>query len=304
MRLNELKMIELNKSGAIPGHVHSGLGQEGAYSGVLATGRKGDYYKFTHRAVPACHAAGVSSAAMYGEVMGKATGSANGLGGPGHVADGTCGVLGTSGAVGCDTTISIGAALSARQRHDGSIVYSYYGDGTSSRGPVHEAMNMAGALNLPVLFVCVNNEIAISTKASEAIAVDHPGTQRATSYSMPSRLVDGTDILAVYDAAKKLTTAIRRGEGPAVLEVMCKRWRSHFESAASSQAVIPPGQICCLTQLEQALLEKGVLTKEACQAMRSRLEAEIDQAVAAARQAPLYDVSKLMDQLCDGGNKQ
>jgi TPP-dependent pyruvate/acetoin dehydrogenase alpha subunit len=305
LRLTELKMIELNQAGIVPGHIHSGLGQEGAYAGVLATRHDGDYCKFTHRAVPACHWAGVPCETMYGEVLGKATGNANGLGGPGHIADLSCGLLGTSGALGCDTSISVGAALSARHKNDGSLVYSYYGDGTSSRGPVHEAMTMAGAMKLPILFVCVNNQVALSTNMNEVIPVEHPGIDRASAYGMESLLVNGTDVLAVFHAASRLTEGIRKGRGPAILEIMCKRWRPHFEQMGENQKIaVPKGQVCCVQTLETVMLKSGRFSKPELADIRQQMQDSIDASVAEALAAPLYEPASLAANLYAGRDNE
>lgn len=156
-------------------------------------------------------ALGIPLNTMFAELMGKVTGNALGLGGVLHMVSREYGMVGFSGTLGCDIAVSDGAALSIQMAGTDNVSYVFYGDGTSNRGPVHEAMNLAAVWKLPVLFVCNNNQFAISTFAKDGVSVPHPGADRAAAYGMPTRAVDGTDVLAVYEAAKELVDGIRAG---------------------------------------------------------------------------------------------
>ena len=176
------------------------------------------------------------------------------------------------------------------------------GDGTSSRGPVYEAMNLASAWKLPVLFICHNNQFAISTPASYSIAVEHPGADRAAAFNMPSKAVDGTDVLAVYEAAKELVAGIRAGGGPAVLECKDYRWRGHFEGdqCAYRDAAVTEDWIAnhdCVKNFEAKLMEQGVITADEISQMRADFDREMDEAILRAEAAPEMKPEEIYDNL-------
>jgi len=301
IRMIEERLVEIYAQGIVPGHIHSGVGEEAAFVGTLATRNEGDYYKGTHRAIATVNILGVSMEQIFAEILGKETGTAAGRGGVNHIGELSKGVIGTAGSLGCDMVVSIGAGLSSKYLNNGKIVYSYYGDGTSSRGSLHEAMNLAAVWKLPVLFVCTNNQFAISTHESTTIPVANPGADRASAYGMPTRIVDGTDILAVYDATKDLTDYIRAGNGPAVIETKCYRWRGHYEGDQaeyrSAEIAEKEQQKCCIRNLEKYLLDNNVMGEEDFALERARLSEKLDQAVAFAVESPEPDVEDIFRNL-------
>ena len=196
MRLLEQKMVDTYAQGRVPGHIHSGVGQEASFVGVLAHFKAGDYYKRTHRLTAVPYMMGTSLDTFFGELLAKTTGNSGGRGGAIHIGELRTGDLGFSGTLGCDAAVGVGAALTIDAEGRDNLSFVFMGDGTSSRGPVYEAMNLASAWKLPVLFICHNNQFAISTPSSYSIAVEHPGADRAAAFNMPSKAVDGTDVLA------------------------------------------------------------------------------------------------------------
>ena len=301
-RMAEEKLVEIYALGKVPGHIHSGVGEEAAFVGTLATKRDGDYYKGTHRVVAAANLMGVSLEQIFAEIMARTTGTAGGRGGVNHIGELQKGILGTAGSLGCDMVVSIGAALSSQYFENGRIVYSYYGDGTSSRGSLHEAFNMAAIWKLPVLFICTNNQYAISTHISTSVPVPNPGADRADAYGMPSKVVDGTDLLAVYEAARELTDYVRAGNGPAILETKCYRWRGHFEGDQSKYRSmdVTKSEIennCCVNKFERYLLENKIMTNEDVAAAHERLATAIGLAVDFAENSPHPDPDKIFEGL-------
>lgn len=297
VRLFEEKQVEIYALGKVPGHIHSGIGEEATYAGVLATRKPGDYFKITHRPVGASRILGTPLETMFGELMGRSTGNARGLGGVLHMVSRENGMVGFSGTLGCDIAVADGAALSIQMAGTDNVSYVFYGDGTSSRGPVHEAMNLAAIWKLPVLFICNNNQFAISTAASYGVPVANPGADRAAAYGMPARTADATDALAVYDAAKELVDGIRAGSGPAVLDCKCYRWRGHFEG---DQAKYRDPAVTeewrkkdCIAIMEARLQEWNVLTAEEIQRIRDEINSEMDQAIAFAEASPEPTVEDL-----------
>ena len=290
VRLFEEKQVEIYALGKVPGHIHSGIGEEATYAGVLATRKEGDYFKISPRPVGAGCILGMPFETMFGELMGKVSGNANGLGGVLHMVSREHGMVGFSGTLGCDIAVADGAALSIQMAGTDNVSYVFYGDGTSSRGPVHEAMNLAAIWKLPVLFVCNNNQFAISTPAGYGVPVSHPGADRAAAYGMPTRIVDGTDALSVYEGAKELVDGIRAGNGPAVLDSTCYRMRGHFEGDQMKyrDAAVTEEwkKKDCIVRMETLLREQGVMTDEQMQAIRAEISGKIDAAVAAAEASP------------------
>lgn len=290
VRLFEEKQVEIYALGKVPGHIHSGIGEEATYAGTLATRKPGDYFKITHRPVGASRILGTPLETMFSELMGKSTGNALGLGGVLHMVSRENGMVGFSGTLGCDIAVANGAALSIQLAGTDNVSYVFYGDGTSNRGPVHEAMNLAAIWKLPVLFVCNNNQFAISTAAGYGVSVPDPGADRAAAYGMPSRTADGTDALSVYEAARELVDGIRAGGGPAVLDCKCYRWRGHFEG---DQCKYRDAAVTeewrkqdCVAKMEALLQEQGVLTAADIQQLREEINDDMEKAIAFAEASP------------------
>ena len=201
--------------------------------------------------------------------------------------------------------VAVGAALTIDLEGRDNIVYMFMGDGTSSRGPVYEAMNLAAAWKLPVLFICENNQFAISTHVSTSIPVENALADRAAGYGMPARVADGTDVLAVYEAAAEMSEYVRSGKGPAVLECKDYRWRGHFEGdqCAYRDAAVAKEWMekkDCVKNLEAMLAEQGLLTAEEAEARRSAFDAQMEAAIAQAEAAPSMTAEEIYDGLYAG----
>lgn len=301
-RLMEEKLVELYAQGRVPGHVHSGVGQEATYVGVLSTRKDGDYYKLAHRPIALPRMLGTSLDVFFGELLAKTTGNSGGRGGSLHIGELSKGMLGMSGTLGCDTGVAVGAALTIQMEERDNISYMFMGEGTSSRGPVYEAMNLAAAWKLPVLFICENNQFAISTHCASTIPVANALADRAAGYGMPAKVVDGTDVLAVYEAAKELVDGIRAGNGPAILECQSYRWRGHFEGdqCAYRDAAVTEKWITekdCVKNLEAMLVVEGVLSKDEISQKRSAFDAEMEKSIAHAEAAPAMKPEDIYDYL-------
>lgn len=302
MRLLEKKMVDTYAQGRVPGHVHSGVGQEAAYVGVLKNFKEGDYYKRTHRLLAVPYMMGTSLDMFFGELLAKKTGNSGGRGGSLHIGELRTGDLGFSGTLGCDTGVAVGAALTIDMEERDNVVFMFMGDGTSSRGPVYEAMNLAAAWKLPVLFVCQNNGYAISTPCTYSIAAKNVVADRAAGYNMPAKVVDGTDVFAVYEAAKELVAGIRAGNGPAILECQDYRWRGHFEGdqCAYRDAAVTEEWIAnkdCVKNLEAVLAEQGVMTVEEMEQMKADFDREMDEAILRAEASPEMEPEEIYDYL-------
>ena len=290
VRVFEEKQVELYALGKVPGHIHSGIGEEGSCTGVMATRKEGDFVKISHRPVGAGLLAGTPLETMFAELMGRVGGNALGLGGVLHMTSLEKGMVGFSGTLGCDAPVAVGAGLTIQMNGTDNVSYVFYGDGTSNRGPVHEAMNLAAIWKLPVLFVCNNNQYAISTPTSFSSPVPNPGADRAAGYGMPSRVADGTDPLSVYEAAQELVDYIRAGNGPAVLECKMCRMRGHFEGDQQKYRDLSVVEQWkdqdCVAKMEKYLIDNEVLTAEEIAAIRGEVVGKMDAAIALAEQSP------------------
>lgn len=300
-RILEERLVELYALGWVPGHIHSGVGEEASYEGVLATRKEGDYFKLTHRNVSAVNTLGLSFRHIFCEILGKMGGNSDGKGGINHLASKEKGIIGMTGALGCTLPIATGVSYSLKMRNVDNIVYCFLGDGTTSRGTFHEALNWASTWKLPILFIVNNNQWAISTHISEVCNVENPGADRAAGYNIPGKVVDGTNVLEVYDAAKELVASIRAGNGPAILESRCYRWRGHFEG---DQCGYRDAEITsewlkkdCVANLEKYMEEEKVLTKEEMNSIREEIAAAIEDGITFAENAPQPELSTIYDNL-------
>jgi TPP-dependent pyruvate/acetoin dehydrogenase alpha subunit len=213
--------------GDMPGFVHSYAGAEAIATGVCAHLGDADMITSTHRGHGHCLAKGVDIVPMVAELYGRANGLCKGRGGSMHIADFSKGMLGANAIVAGGVGIAVGAALAARTLGDGRVAATFFGDGATSQGVLHESMNLASIWRLPVVFVCENNGWAESTPASYAVSVPRVSV-RAAGYSMPGTTVDASDYEAVHEAARAAVDRARRGEGPSFIEATYLRIGGHF----------------------------------------------------------------------------
>jgi len=199
IRRFEDRAAELFQQGVIFGTAHSCVGQEAIAVGAAGVMRETDYLVGHHRSHGHLIAAGADLRRMMAEMFGKRTGYCKGLGGSMHIADLSLQILGCNGIVGAGVPHATGAALTAKLRGTGQAVVAFFGDGAAGQGATHEGMNLAATWSLPVVFVCENNQFALSADWRVQRAVEDLA-DRATGYGMPGEIVDGNDLLAVEDA--------------------------------------------------------------------------------------------------------
>jgi TPP-dependent pyruvate/acetoin dehydrogenase alpha subunit len=222
IRRFEETVNRLFMQGRIPSTLHLYIGQEAVATGVCAHLAPTDYALSTHRPHGHALAKGVSPSAIMAELFGKATGCCQGKGGSMHVGDMRVGMPPAIAIVGANAPIAVGMALAQKRQGRGGVTVCFFGDGAANEGAVHEAMNMAAIWELPVVFVCENNLYAASTPFQVAYKIAHVA-DRAAGYGMPGIVTDGSDVLAVYEAAGKVIERARAGGGPTLLE--CKTYR-------------------------------------------------------------------------------
>ena len=192
-----------------------------------------DYITSTHRGHGHCIAKGGELRRMMAELFAKSTGYNKGKGGSMHIASPSIGILGANGVVGGGIPLATGAALASKLQKAGKVAAAFFGDGASNQGSFHESVNLAAVLNLPVVYVCENNQFGVGTRFCDA-SKQPDVAQRAIAYGIPGVAADGMDVCAVYDAARTCVDRARSGGGPSLLEVKTWRFRAHFQGEPAS----------------------------------------------------------------------
>jgi 2-oxoisovalerate dehydrogenase E1 component len=290
IRRFEERVVELFQAGLVKGTAHSYAGEEAIAVGTCAHLRKDDYVASYHRGHGHCIAKGAKTDRMMAELMGRATGYCQGLGGSMHVADMERNILGANGIVGAAMPLSVGAALAIKLRGGDQVVIAFFGDGANNQGIFHESLNLATVWRLPVLFVCENNQYALSTSYKHTTAVESVAT-RAAAYGIPGVRIDGNDVLAVHEAVGLAARRARRGEGPSLIEALTWRWGQHSmranlpdpRSAEDMAAWIARDPI---QQFGELLSGREVFTGAELAARDAAAREEIDDAVAFAEASP------------------
>jgi len=296
----EDRVKDLFAAGEMPGFVHLYLGQEAVAVGACATLNDDDFITSTHRGHGHIIAKGGDVKLMMAELYGKATGYNKGKGGSMHIADPRLGILGANGIVGAGLPIATGAGLSAKLRKSGQVTVCFFGDGASNQGTFHEAINIAAAFDLPVVYVCENNLYAVGTRQSDVRKVEDIA-DRGVGYAIPGLAIDGNDVIAVYEACKEAVERARAGMGPTLIECKTYRWRTHFEGEPDTYR--PPEEVEAWMQREPIapyrtkLIEQGVLTEAQASKIEADVLAELDGAVEFARQSPHPEPESALEDL-------
>ncbi|MBK7179938.1 MAG: thiamine pyrophosphate-dependent dehydrogenase E1 component subunit alpha [Chloroflexi bacterium] len=229
IRAFEEKAEALYALGKIHGTMHLSIGQEASAVGACLALRPDDTILSTHRGHGHCIAKGAEPPLMMAEFFGKEVGYCRGRGGSMHIADVAGGNLGANGIVAGGLPISTGVGLSLQMQRTDRVCLTFFGDGAANEGAFHESLNLAAIWRLPVVYVCENNQYAMSMPVTAAIPISQI-SQRAVAYNMPGVTVDGNDLLAVYGAVETAVSRARAGEGPSLIEAVTYRWRGHSKS--------------------------------------------------------------------------
>lgn len=282
----------------IGGYCHLNLGEEATVVGLMAALRPTDYLFTNYREHGYALAKGIHPNRVMAELYGRSTGTSKGWGGSMHMYDTETRLLGGYGIVGGQLPLAVGAALAVDYRGGDDVVMCQMGDGTTNIGAFHESLNLAALWNLPVVFVVINNKLGMGTTVEKASA-EPDLYKRAAAYRMTGERVDGTDVLAVRDTARRLVEQARAEGRPALLEAVSHRLRGHSvvdpakyraESAvAAAQAADP------LVLFKDQLLESGALDEATAAELEQSAQDEADAAVAFADASPHPDPSTLFD---------
>ena len=277
--------------------MHSSIGQEAVPTGICAHLRDDDYVLGTHRSHHHCIAKGVDLNEMMAELLGKSTGTNKGKGGTMHIADINKGMLGANGVVGSNIPVATGVALSAKVRGSDQVSVVFFGDGASSQGSLHEAMNIASIWKLPTLFVCENNRYAESTPFEYAVAGGSVAN-RAAGYDMPGVLVDGQSALDMFEVGREAVARARAGEGPTLIEAQTYRYQGHFGAddplgyRTQEEEDYYEARDCIAT-LRAHITDGGYATEGEIEALEARALQAVAAAAAFADESPFPDASEL-----------
>ena len=283
------KTAELFNAGLVKGTAHSYVGQEAVATGACAPLRHDDAVVGNHRGHGHCIAKGARVDRMMAELMGRVTGYCRGLGGSMHIADLDLGILGCNGIVAAGVPIGAGAALAAKLAGSDRVVVAFFGDGGANQGVVYEVLNLATVWKLPLIFVCENNQYALSTSAARTTAGEGVAT-RARAFGIPAARVEGNDVLAVHEAVAAAVARARMGEGPSLVEAMTYRWGGHSMRAnlpeyRTKQEELEWIEKDPVARVERRLMDIGASELE-IKELRLRVEGELDAAVAYGSESP------------------
>lgn len=290
------------KRGLIPGTVHTSIGQEAQVVGATMALGPDDYMSGNHRSHGHPIGKGSSLRPLMAELVGKATGICKGKGGSLHLADFSVGSLGESGIVGSSIPIATGAALSSKVLDNGRVALAFFGDGASNQGVLYESMNLAGIWKLPAVFLCENNQYALSTPAHTVTS--GVVAERAAGFGIPGvRVENGQDVLAVYAAVSAAVARARAGDGPTLVEVVTYRYNEHSEGLRLSTDYRDKAEKAAWLDKDPLVLFKEYLTSnEVCSEdqlaeMEREVLAEVEDAVQFTNDSPYPDASAAFEDL-------
>ena len=296
IRRFEERVNELYMQGLIPSTLHLYIGQEAVAVGVCTNLSDSDYLLSTHRPHGHAIAKGVEIKSIMAELFGKATGCCQGKGGSMHVGDFNVGMFPAIAIVGGNVPIAAGAALAQKMQKNKGVTVCFFGDGAANEGAWHEALNAAAIYDLPVVFICENNLYAASTPFELTFKVENVA-DRAAAYGMPGVIVDGNDVLAVHETSAQAIARARSGQGPTLVECktyrQCGHSRSDPRGYRSKEEEAEWLQKDPIPRLEGYLLEKQAATSAEIEAIKERVEREIDTAIDFAQNSPLPDPAEV-----------
>ncbi len=283
-------------AGKIHGTMHLSIGQEASAVGSVNALNPNDYILSTHRGHGHCIAKGADLNLMMAEFYGKANGYCRGRGGSMHIADVASGNLGANGVVGGGIPMAVGVGIGLKMRKESKILLSFFGDGAASTGAFHESMELSVIFKVPVVYVCENNQYAMSFPARK-----WTNSQRLASfaecYGMPGKAVDGNDLLAVLEAVQEAVDHTRDGNGPSLVVCDTYRWRGHSKSDRNryrTKAEINEWkEKDPLLRFRDYTLRHELLTEEESNKIETQAYEDIESARQFAESSPEPDVATL-----------
>lgn len=301
IRVFEERVAALVQAGEIRGPTHLYTGQEAIAAGVGHVLRKDDYVLGNHRSHGHYLAKGGNLNALMAEIYCRLDGCSKGRGGSMHIIAPEVGVLGTVPMVAGTIPVAVGAALSAKLRGTTQVAVAFFGDSATEEGVFHEAVNFAALHRLPVVFVCENNGFSSHLRLHRRRPVEDIASLVAP-YGIPSKRLDGNDVLAVHDAAAEAVRRARFGQGASFLEFVTHRWRGHVGPNYDLDVGIrDPGEVeawmarCPIRTLEARLGAEGRISPDRFAAIWTEATTEVEAAVHFARNSPAPSPASVHD---------
>lgn len=288
----DLRAGQLLEAGEITGEIHQSIGQEAVAVGIISAMRPDDLLTSTHRGHAHLLAKGCDPRRMMSELFGKASGYCKGKGGSMHITSLADGILGANAILGAGTPIAVGAAFAERLQGRDRIAATFFGDGAANEGVVHEAMNLAAAWKIPVLFVCENNQYAVSLRHEQGSAVPDLAS-RAGAYGFPGITADGMDVVAMFESAGNAVAEIRSASRPCLIEAKTYRFLGHFsaerailrKSYRAAEEVEDWKRRDPLTRLRGELVALDPGYADTLEALEAEVQREIEEAVTFGRES-------------------
>ncbi len=285
--------------GKVHGTMHLSAGQEAVAVGSGFAISKGDYLLNHHRGHGHFIASGADVNKMMAEFLGKETGYCRGRGGSMHIADVTANNLGANGIVGGGLQLAVGVGLAVQMKKTDQLVLTIFGDGAANEGVFHESLNMAGIWNLPILYLCENNQYGMSANVVR-VSAKTPFKDRAAAYGIPGYYIDGNDVLAVYEFLRKAADHIRSGQGPVFVEAQTYRYFGHSKSDRNLyrtkdeidywKSIEDP-----ISRFEKLLLTANLIDDQAIGGIKEEMIKLIDESVTFAENSPEPDVKDVTE---------
>jgi pyruvate dehydrogenase E1 component alpha subunit len=280
--------------GKVHGTMHLSIGQEAIAAGAGPALNEGDYLLNTHRGHGHFLLWGGDLNRMMAEFLGKETGYCRGRGGSMHIADVESNNLGAQGIVAGNLPISVGVGLSIKMQKTNRVVLTLFGDGAANEGAFHESLNMAGIWNLPIIYLCENNQYAMSMAFERAFRIEQI-SDRASAYGIKGLTIDGNDVIAVHKAVREAAERARKGNGPTLIEAITYRYKGHSKSDRQLYRTReevkkwmekdPIKRFAKLLDVDDAKLKE----------IENKAKANIQQAVAFAEKSPEPEISSIME---------
>jgi len=296
IRRFEQKCSELYQLGKIGGFLHLYIGQEAVAVGSINARQENDHIITAYRDHGHALTVGADLNRVMAEMMGKATGVNKGKGGSMHLADVERRYWGGHAVVGAHLALAAGLALAEQYNGTDAAVLCYFGDGATNIGYFHESLNLSGVWQLPVLWICENNQYGMGTPVKRHSSASSIMT-KASGYDIPAAQVDGMDVRAVHEATQKGLAAIRKGEGPQFLEILTYRFEGHSMGDPlryrTKEEVEKWREDDPIGILERQILKEKLAAKDELEAIDQEIEAELADAVKFAEQSPLPEPEAL-----------
>lgn len=296
IRVFEEKSVDMYKQGLMGGSLHSSLGQEAVAVGIGLHLRTDDYMTMTYRGRGQAIAKGADPYRLYAEMMGRKDGYCKGKGGPMHIASAELGILGANGIVGAGIPLATGGALAAKHYGKEQLAVTFFGDGATNQGVFHEALNLAAVLKLPMIFVCENNLYSEMTPIRDSV-LNEDLAERGAAYRIPSLIVDGNDVVAVYGAAQQAVERARNGEGPTLIEAKTYRLLGHMfgdaETYRSKEEVAQWRDKEPLLRFRSTCLEHKWMKEEELEQVRDQVEEDMEDALSRAKDSAEPDMEEV-----------